>query len=57
MYAIRSYYAAPDDALRQGECQPNLLHMGPSRAMLSDALAQFLVSRKWREVLLSYNFV
>lgn len=41
--------AAPDDALRSAECRPNLLHIAPSRAMLADALAQFLVWKKWRE--------
>jgi len=43
--------SAPDDTLRQASCQTNLLHVFPSYAMLSDALAQFLVSQKWREVL------
>ena len=33
---------APDDALR-GECRKNLLHTIPSRAMLADGLAQYLV--------------
>lgn len=42
---------APDDALRQERCQPHLFHVAPSRAMLMDALAQFLVRRQWRRVL------
>jgi len=42
---------AKDDALRQKACQPNLLHVAPSQAMLMNALAQYLVSRKWRKVL------
>ena len=42
---------ALDDELRQAQCQVHLLHVAPSRAMLMDALAQYLVSRKWREVL------
>ena len=41
--------AAPDDALRNAECRANLLHVAPSRAMLADALAQFLVWKKWRD--------
>jgi len=43
--------SALDDALRQGECQEHLLHLAPSHAMLADTLAQFLVARKWPEVL------
>ena len=39
------------DDLRRG-CRGDLLHVAPSEAMLSDALAQYLVSRKWRRVLL-----
>lgn len=40
-----------DDSLRQEQCEPHLLHVIPSNAMLMDALGQYLVSRKWREVL------
>lgn len=39
------------DDLRRA-CRPGLLHVAPSHAMLYDALAQYLVSRKWRKVLL-----
>lgn len=38
---------APDDRLRGQDCRPNLLHTAPSRSMLTDALAQFLVSKRW----------
>lgn len=41
-----------EDSLRQSECLPNLLHTLPSRAMLADALAQFLAVRKWTRWLL-----
>jgi ABC transporter substrate binding protein (PQQ-dependent alcohol dehydrogenase system) len=34
------------------DCLPNVLHSLPSRAMLADALAQFLVVRKWQRALL-----
>ncbi len=44
--------SAPDDALRGASCAPQLLHVAPSRAMLSDALAQFAVVRQWHKVLL-----
>lgn len=44
--------SAADDALRQAQCQPHLFHTLPSHAMQTDAIAQFLVSKKWRSVLL-----
>ena len=40
---------APDDELRNDDCRANLLHVAPSRAMLTDGLAQFLVWKKWRK--------
>ena len=43
--------SAHDDALRQQQCQANLLHTAPSHAMQADALAQYLVFKKWRSVL------
>jgi ABC transporter substrate binding protein (PQQ-dependent alcohol dehydrogenase system) len=39
---------APDDRLRGADCRDNLLHVAPSRAMLTDALAQYLVWKRWR---------
>ncbi|WP_421983005.1 ABC transporter substrate-binding protein [Roseibium sp.] len=44
--------AAPEVELRGENCRPNLLHVAPSRAMLADALAQFLVWKKWTRWLL-----
>ena len=41
-----------DDALRSSQCLPNVLHSLPSRAMLADALVQFMVLRKWSRALL-----
>ncbi|WP_417668736.1 ABC transporter substrate-binding protein [Roseibium sp.] len=38
---------APDIALRSDNCRANLLHVAPSRAMLADAVAQFLKWKKW----------
>lgn len=38
---------APDDRLRGVDCRANLLHLAPSRAMLTDALAQFLMTKRW----------
>ncbi|HYH40222.1 MAG TPA: ABC transporter substrate-binding protein [Azospirillum sp.] len=43
---------APDDSLRAEGCAPNLLHVAPSRAMLADALAQYLVRKRWTRWLL-----
>ena len=43
--------AADDDALRGAQCAAHLLHTVPSRAMLSDALAQYLAARNWRKAL------
>ncbi|MFC3685280.1 branched-chain amino acid ABC transporter substrate-binding protein [Hydrogenophaga luteola] len=43
--------AADDDALRGAQCAAHLLHTIPSRAMLSDALAQYLAARNWRKAL------
>jgi ABC transporter substrate binding protein (PQQ-dependent alcohol dehydrogenase system) len=39
---------ATDDVLRAGGCRANLLHVAPSRAMLADGLAQYLVWKRWR---------
>ncbi len=39
--------AALDDRLRGPDCRANLLHTMPSRAMLTDALAQYLVLKRW----------
>ncbi|MBK0399869.1 ABC transporter substrate-binding protein [Limibaculum sp. M0105] len=40
---------SPDDRLRNELCRANTLHVAPSRAMLADALAQFLTWKKWDE--------
>ena len=41
----------PADILRGAGCRAHVMHVIPSHAMLTDALAQFLVAKKWREVL------
>ena len=43
---------ATDDRLRGEDCRANLLHVAPSDAMLADALAQFLVWKRWNRWLL-----
>jgi ABC transporter substrate binding protein (PQQ-dependent alcohol dehydrogenase system) len=44
--------AALDDRLRQEDCRANVIHTAPSRAMLADGLAQYLVWKKWTRWLL-----
>lgn len=44
-----------DDRLREQDCRPNVLHTAPSRAMLADALAQYLVWKQWRRWFLVYG--
>ncbi|MGD0958216.1 MAG: ABC transporter substrate-binding protein [Methylomonas sp.] len=41
--------ASSDDELRNGQCRPNVLHILPSRAMRADALAQYMLKKRWRE--------
>ncbi len=38
---------APDTALRSEDCRGNILHVVPSRKMKTDAVAQFLIWKKW----------
>ncbi len=38
---------ASDDVLRGRDCRANLLHTAPSDAMMTDALAQYLVWKRW----------
>ncbi|TVP69806.1 MAG: branched-chain amino acid ABC transporter substrate-binding protein [Rhodobacteraceae bacterium] len=38
---------APDNELRNVECRANVVHPGLSRGMQADALAQFLVFKRW----------
>lgn len=46
---------AKDDVLRNDECRANVLHVIPSRAMLTDALAQYLVWKRWTDWYLIYG--
>jgi len=43
--------SAPDDSLRRDLCAREFVHVIPSLAMSMDALVQYLVSRKWRDLL------
>ncbi|TDH63725.1 branched-chain amino acid ABC transporter substrate-binding protein [Dankookia rubra] len=51
--AVLLNIAAPDDALRNADCRRNILHVLPSRAMLADALAQYLAVKRWRNIFLA----
>jgi len=39
--------ATLDDALRNEQCRSNVLHLLPSRAMRADALAQYMMKKRW----------
>lgn len=39
---------AIDDQLREENCRANVVHTAPTRSMLADALAQYLVWKQWR---------
>lgn len=41
-----------DDVLRADGCRRNVLHVLPSRAMLADALMQYLVVKNWKRIML-----
>jgi ABC transporter substrate binding protein (PQQ-dependent alcohol dehydrogenase system) len=45
----------PDDRLREEDCRANVLHIAPTRSMLTDALAQYLVWKRWPNWLLVYG--
>jgi ABC transporter substrate binding protein (PQQ-dependent alcohol dehydrogenase system) len=39
---------AIDDRLREEDCRANVIHVAPTRSMLADALAQYLVWKQWK---------
>ena len=41
--------ATQDDALRNEQCRHNVLHILPSRAMRADALAQYMLKKRWQK--------
>jgi ABC transporter substrate binding protein (PQQ-dependent alcohol dehydrogenase system) len=43
---------AIDDRLREDDCRSNVVHVAPTRSMLADGLAQYLVWKQWRRWLL-----
>ena len=44
--------SALDERLREQDCRANVIHVAPTRSMLADGLAQYLVWKKWRKWLL-----
>lgn len=44
--------SATDDRLREADCRANVIHVAPTRSMLADGLAQYLVWKQWRRWLL-----
>ena len=46
---------ATDISLRQEDCRANVVHIVPDRFMLADALAQYLVTKKWTNWLLVHG--
>jgi ABC transporter substrate binding protein (PQQ-dependent alcohol dehydrogenase system) len=43
---------AIDERLRERDCRANVIHAAPTRSMLADGLAQYLIWKKWRKWLL-----
>ncbi len=43
---------AIDDRLREQDCRANVIHVAPTRSMLADAVAQYLVWKQWKRWLL-----
>jgi ABC transporter substrate binding protein (PQQ-dependent alcohol dehydrogenase system) len=40
--------SAIDDRLREEDCRVNVIHVAPTRSMLADGLAQYLVWKQWK---------
>jgi ABC transporter substrate binding protein (PQQ-dependent alcohol dehydrogenase system) len=43
---------AIDDRLREEDCRANIFHVAPTRSMLADGLAQYLVWKQWKRWLM-----
>ncbi len=41
-----------DDRLREEDCRANVIHIAPTRSMLADGLAQYLVWKQWKRWML-----
>jgi ABC transporter substrate binding protein (PQQ-dependent alcohol dehydrogenase system) len=47
--------SAPDDRLREEDCRANVFHTAPTRSMLADGLAQYLIWKQWRRWFLVFG--
>ncbi|MEM9060528.1 MAG: ABC transporter substrate-binding protein [Pseudomonadota bacterium] len=47
--------SAPDGRLRGEDCRPNVLHVAPSRQIIADGLAQYLMWKKWSDWVLIHG--
>ncbi|CAM5767319.1 hypothetical protein LMIY3S_02121 [Labrys miyagiensis] len=45
--------SSQDDRLRGEDCRANLFHIAPSRAMITDALVQYLATKRWAKIFLT----
>ena len=43
---------AIDDRLREEDCRANVIHVAPTRSMLADGLAQYLIWKQWKRWLM-----
>jgi ABC transporter substrate binding protein (PQQ-dependent alcohol dehydrogenase system) len=50
--AVLLNVGAIDDRLREQDCRSNVIHIAPTRSMLADGLAQYLVWKQWKRWLL-----
>jgi ABC transporter substrate binding protein (PQQ-dependent alcohol dehydrogenase system) len=46
---------ATDDSLREEDCRINVFHVAPTRSMLADGLAQYLMWKRWPKWVLVYG--
>jgi ABC transporter substrate binding protein (PQQ-dependent alcohol dehydrogenase system) len=46
---------ATDDSLREEDCRMNVFHVAPTRSMLADGLAQYLIWKQWPNWVLLYG--
>lgn len=46
---------AAEDSLREEDCRGNVIHTAPTDSMLADALAQYLIWKRWNRWFLAYG--
>jgi ABC transporter substrate binding protein (PQQ-dependent alcohol dehydrogenase system) len=50
--AVLFNVGATDDRLREEDCRTDVIHVAPTRSMLADGLAQYLVWKQWKRWLM-----